>query len=62
MIFLAATIAFGQQGSDAKKGPASQAKVLTRAEFDALLAKPEKVLLVVSEGRMRPRANCARMR
>ena len=31
---------------DAKKGPSSQAKVLTRAEFDALLAKPEQVLIL----------------
>jgi rhodanese-related sulfurtransferase len=45
-IFLAAAIAFGQQGGDAKKAPASQAKVLTRAEFDALLAKPDQVLLL----------------
>ena len=46
-IFLAATIAFGQQpASDAKKGPSSQAKVLTRAEFDDLLAKPEQVLIL----------------
>jgi rhodanese-related sulfurtransferase len=45
-IFLAAAIAFGQQGGDAKKAPASQAKVLTRAEFDALLAKPDQVLIL----------------
>jgi rhodanese-related sulfurtransferase len=45
-IFLAAAIAFGQQGGDAKNGPASQAKVLTRAEFDTLLAKPDQVLLL----------------
>jgi rhodanese-related sulfurtransferase len=45
-IFLAAAIAFGQQGGDAKKGPSSQAKVLTRAEFDALLAKPDQVLIL----------------
>lgn len=45
-IFLAAAIAFGQQGGGAKKGPSSQAKVLTRAEFDALLAKPEQVLIL----------------
>ena len=45
-IFLAAAIAFGQQGGDAKKAPASQAKVLTRAEFDALLTKPEQVLIL----------------
>src|SRR3984893_9165862 len=45
-MFVAAAIAFGQQGGDAKKGPSSQAKVLTRAEFDALLAKPEQVLIL----------------
>jgi rhodanese-related sulfurtransferase len=45
-ILLAAAIAFGQQGGDAKKGPSSQAKVLTRAEFDALLAKPDQVLIL----------------
>jgi rhodanese-related sulfurtransferase len=45
-ICFAAAIALGQQGGDAKKGPASQAKVLTRAEFDALLAKPEQVLIL----------------
>jgi len=44
-MFLAASIAFGQ-GGDAQKGPSSQAKVLTRAEFDALLAKPEQILLL----------------
>ena len=43
--FLAAAIAFGQ-GGDAKKEPASQAKVLTRGEFDALLAKPSQVLIL----------------
>ena len=46
MIFLAAAIALGQQGGDAKKAPASQAKVLTPAEFDALLAKPEQILIL----------------
>jgi rhodanese-related sulfurtransferase len=45
-----ATLAFGQAG-DAKKAPtakppASQAHVLTRAELDALLAKPDQVLIV----------------
>jgi len=45
-IFLAAAVAFGQQRGDAKKGPSSQAKVLTRAEFDDLLAKPDQVLLI----------------
>jgi rhodanese-related sulfurtransferase len=46
-IFLAAMVVFGQQpGSGAKKGPSSQAKVLTRAEFDNLLAKPDQVLIL----------------
>ena len=45
-IFLAAASAFGQQSGDAEKGPASQAKVLTRAEFDDLLAKPERILIL----------------
>jgi rhodanese-related sulfurtransferase len=48
MILLAATIAFGQAGNagQAKKGPTSEAKVLTRAEVDALLAKPDQVLII----------------
>src|ERR1700730_11228262 len=45
-MFVAAAIAFGQQGGDAKKGLSSQAKVLTRAEFDDLLAKPDRVLIL----------------
>jgi rhodanese-related sulfurtransferase len=45
-IFLAAALVFGQQGGDAKKSPSSQAKVLTPAEFDALLAKPEQILIL----------------
>ena len=52
---LAALVAFGQQGNAAKGGEkgkekqakqASQAKVLTRADIDQLLAKPEQVLIV----------------
>ena len=48
MILLAATIAFGQanNGPQTKKGPASQAKVLTRAEIDDLLTKPDQVLIL----------------
>lgn len=48
MILLAAAIALGQadNAKQTKKGPASQAKVLTRAEIDDLLAKPEQVLII----------------
>ena len=47
MILVAATIAFGQ-ADNAKQGKnkASQAKVLTRAEIDELLAKPDQVLIL----------------
>jgi len=49
--FLAIATSFAQQSEapkDGKKGkaPASTAKVLTVAEFDALLASPEKVLVI----------------
>jgi rhodanese-related sulfurtransferase len=43
MTILAATVAFGQSGNNA---PKSQAKVLTRAEIDDLLAKPGEVLII----------------
>src|SRR5580692_5650178 len=43
LILLATTVSFAQQPSVA---PASKAKVLTRAEFDALLATPGRVLLI----------------
>jgi rhodanese-related sulfurtransferase len=49
MTLLAAAIAFGQSGAhgqQSKKGPASQAKVLTRAEIDNLLTKPDQVLII----------------
>ena len=55
MTLLAAAIVFGQSGNagqpgrsgqNSKKGPASQAKVLTRADIDALLAKPDQVLII----------------
>jgi hypothetical protein len=51
-VLLAAAAAFGQQG-ETKKGPASQAHVLTSAEFDALLAHPDQLLIVDGGGRMR---------
>ena len=43
LILLAAAVSFAQQPGAAS---ASKAKVLTRAEFDALLAKPGSVLLI----------------
>jgi len=48
MTLLATAIAFGQTGNatQAKKGPASQAKVLTRTEIDDLLARPDQVLII----------------
>ena len=43
LILLATAVSFAQQpGAD----PASKAKILTRAEFDALLASPGRVLLI----------------
>jgi rhodanese-related sulfurtransferase len=44
-MLLVTAVAFGQQGAP-KNGPKSQAKVLTRAEFDALVAHPSDVLLI----------------
>jgi rhodanese-related sulfurtransferase len=48
MILVAATIAFGQadNANQGKKKQASQAKVLTRAEIDDLLAKPDQTLII----------------
>jgi rhodanese-related sulfurtransferase len=46
IILLATTAALGQQADNAKKGRASQAKVLTRAEFDDLLAKPDQLVII----------------
>ena len=43
MTMMAAAIAFGQSGNNATK---SQAKVLTRAEIDDLLTKPDQVLII----------------
>jgi rhodanese-related sulfurtransferase len=43
MMLLAATVAVGQQNAQA---PKSQAKVLTREEFDGLFAKPDQILIV----------------
>jgi rhodanese-related sulfurtransferase len=43
---IVAGIAFGQQTDKKLTRPTSEAKELTRAEFDALLAKPDQVLLI----------------
>jgi len=46
MILLAATFAFGQADKGGKQARKSQAKVLTRAEIDDLLSKPDQVLII----------------
>jgi rhodanese-related sulfurtransferase len=46
MMLLATTVAFAQQGGAPGKSPKSQAKVLTRAEFDALIANPDQILII----------------
>jgi rhodanese-related sulfurtransferase len=48
MILVAATVAFGQadNAKQGKKKQASTAKVLTRAEIDDLLTKPDQVLIL----------------
>jgi rhodanese-related sulfurtransferase len=43
LILLATAVSFAQQPGAA---PASKAKILTRAEFDALLATPGRVLII----------------
>jgi rhodanese-related sulfurtransferase len=43
LILLTSAVSFAQQPAAA---PASRAKILTRAEFDALLATPGRVLLI----------------
>jgi rhodanese-related sulfurtransferase len=43
---LIAAVAFGQQNANSGKRAPSQAKELTRAEFEDLLAKPDQVLLI----------------
>jgi rhodanese-related sulfurtransferase len=43
LVLLATTASFGQQNTHA---PKSQAKVLTRAEFDDLFAKPDRILII----------------
>jgi rhodanese-related sulfurtransferase len=46
MVLLVATVALGQQAATAQQGAKSQAKVLTRAEFDDLLTKSDHLLLI----------------
>jgi|HubBroStandDraft_5_1064220.scaffolds.fasta_scaffold931371_1 rhodanese-related sulfurtransferase len=43
LMLLATSVTFGQQNAPA---PRSQAKVLTRAEFDSLFAKPDRILII----------------
>jgi len=43
LMLLATSVAFGQQNA---QGPKSQAKVLTRAEFDDLFSKPDQILII----------------
>jgi len=45
-ILLVATAAFGQQSGQQAQQPKSQAKVLTRAEFDQLFAQPGQILII----------------
>jgi rhodanese-related sulfurtransferase len=46
LMLLATTVTFAQQGAAPGKAPKSQAKVLTRAEFDALIANPGQILII----------------
>src|ERR1700686_5233071 len=46
MMLFATSIVFAQQGAAPGKAPRSQAKVLTRAEFDTLIAKPDQILII----------------
>jgi rhodanese-related sulfurtransferase len=48
MMFLATAVASAQQGGGAPRSqaPKSQAKVLTRTEFDGLFAKPDQILII----------------
>jgi rhodanese-related sulfurtransferase len=43
LMLFATSVAFGQQNAQA---PKSQAKVLTRAEFDDLFSKPDQILII----------------
>jgi rhodanese-related sulfurtransferase len=57
MILLATTVAFAQQGPTPGKAPKSQAKVLTRAEVDTLIANPDQVLIIDVRRPDEPTAN-----
>jgi len=46
MMLVAASFAFGQADNGGKQARKSQAKVLTRAEIDDLLSKPDQVLIL----------------
>jgi rhodanese-related sulfurtransferase len=46
LMLLAGTVTFAQQSAAPGKAPKSQAKVLSRAEFDALIANPDQVLII----------------
>src|ERR1700692_4322119 len=46
MMLLAATFAFGQSDGGKEAPRKSQAKVLTRAEIDELLSKPDQILII----------------
>lgn len=46
MTLLTTAVAFAQQGAAPGNAPKSQAKVLTRAEFDTLSAKPDQILII----------------
>src|ERR1700730_3016161 len=46
MILFAASVVFAQQEAAPDTAPKSQAKVLTRTEFDALVAKPDQILII----------------
>ena len=46
LMMLVGAIAFGQQNANSQKRAPSQAKELTRAEFEDMLTKPDQVLLI----------------
>lgn len=46
VMLFATAVSFGQQAGNAPNARKSQAKVLTVAEFDALVAKPDQLLII----------------
>jgi rhodanese-related sulfurtransferase len=46
MMLFATSAVFAQQGAAPGRAPKSQTKVLTRAEFDALAAKSDRILII----------------